>query len=105
MGQAFLASYLIGLREGLEITLVVSILIAYLVKSDRRRQLLPLWAGVAVAVVMSVLFGALLTYTETTLLADSASRELFEAITSVVAVALVTWMILDRKSTRLNSSH
>lgn len=99
MGQAFLASYLIGLREGLEITLVVSILIAYLVKSDRRRQLLPLWAGVAVAVVMSVLFGALLTYTETTLLADSASRELFEAITSVVAVVLVTWMIFWMRRT------
>src|SRR3954469_14346056 len=99
MGQAFLASYLIGLREGLEITLVVSILIAYLVKSGRRRQLLPLWCGVALAVVLSVLFGALLTYTETTLLADSASRELFEAITSVLAVVLVTWMIFWMRRT------
>jgi high-affinity iron transporter len=103
MGQAFLASYLIGLREGLEATLVVSILVAYLVKAGRRRQLLPLWAGVAAAVALSVLFGALLTYTETSLLADYRSRELFEAITSVVAVALVTWMIfwLRRTSRRL----
>src|SRR3954449_2395615 len=99
MGQAFLASYLIGLREGLEITLVVSILIAYLVKSGRRRQLVPLWAGVALAVALSVLFGALLTYTETTLLADTASRELFEAVTSVVAVVLVTWMIFWMRRT------
>ena len=99
MGQAFLASYLIGLREGLEVTLVVSILIAYLVKSDRRRELLPLWGGVAAAIVLSVLFGALLTYTETTLLADTQSRELFEAITSVVAVALVTWMIFWMRRT------
>ena len=99
MGQAFLASYLIGLREGLEVTLVVSILIAYLVKSDRRRELLPLWAGVAAAIVLSVLFGALLTYTETTLLADTQSRELFEAITSVVAVVLVTWMIFWMRRT------
>src|SRR4051795_6878180 len=99
MGQAFLASYLIGLREGLEVTLVVSILVAYLVKSGRRRQLLPLWGGVAAAVVASVLFGALLTYTETTLLADTASRELFEAITSVVAVVLVTWMIFWMRRT------
>ncbi len=103
MGQAFLASYLIGLREGLEATLVVSILVAYLVKSDRRRELLPLWAGVAAAIVLSVLFGALLTYTETSLLADYRSRELFEAITSVVAVVLVTWMIfwLRRTARRL----
>lgn len=103
MGQAFLASFLIGLREGLEATLLVSILVAYLVKSGRRRQLLPLWAGVAAAVALSVLFGALLTYTETSLLADYRSRELFEAITSVVAVALVTWMIfwLRRTARRL----
>jgi high-affinity iron transporter len=99
MGQAFLASYLIGLREGLEATLVVSILVAYLVQAGRRRQLLPLWCGVAAAVGLSVLFGALLTYTETSLLADYRSRELFEAITSVVAVALVTWMIFWMRRT------
>jgi high-affinity iron transporter len=99
MGQAFLASYLIGLREGLEVTLVVSILIAYLVKAGRRRELVPLWSGVAAAVVLSVLFGALLTYTETTLLADTRSRELFEAITSVIAVVLVTWMIFWMRRT------
>ena len=99
MSQAFLASYLIGLREGLEATLVVSILVAYLVKSGRRRQLLPLWAGVAAALAVSVLFGALLTYTETTLLADYRSRELFEAITSVLAVGLVTWMVFWMRRT------
>jgi len=99
MGQAFLASYLIGLREGLEAPPVGSILVAYLVKSGRRRQLLPLWAGVALAVVLSVLFGALLTYTETTLLADYRSQELFEAITSVLAVGLVTWMVFWMRRT------
>src|SRR6476620_9766875 len=99
MGQACLASYLIGLREGLEVTLVVSILIAYLVKAGRRRELIPLWAGVAAAIVLSVLFGAHLTYTETTLLADTQSRELFEAVTSVVAVVLVTWMIFWMRRT------
>src|SRR4051812_28112066 len=99
MDRAFLASYLIGLREGLEATLVVSILLAYLVKSGRRRQLFPMWIGVAAAIALSVLFGGLLTYTQTTLLADTESRELFEAITSVVAVVLVTWMIFWMRRT------
>ena len=72
MGQAFLASYLIGLREGLEVTLVVSILIAYLVKADRRRELLRCGPASRPRSSPSVLFGALLTYTETTLLADVA---------------------------------
>ncbi|MEV0378272.1 iron uptake transporter permease EfeU [Micrococcus luteus] len=87
------ATYLIGLREGLEATLVVSILIAFLVKSDRRDRLPQVWGGVALAVVLSVFFGWLLEYTSTTLLANSADRELFEAVTSVAAVAFVTAMI------------
>jgi high-affinity iron transporter len=85
------ASYLIGLREGLEATLVVSILVAFLVKSDQCRYLPHVWGGVAAAAALSVAFGALLTYTSTTL--SFTHRELFEAIASVTAVAFVTWMI------------
>ncbi|MBG0568838.1 iron uptake transporter permease EfeU [Actinoplanes aureus] len=88
-----LATYLIGLREGLEATLVVSILIAFLVKAERRDRLPQVWAGVAAAVALSVGFGWLLSYTSTTLLREYEQRELFEAITSILAVVFVTWMI------------
>src|SRR5688500_14852080 len=88
-----LATYLIGLREGLEATLVVSILIAFLVKSDRKDRLVQVWAGVGLAVALSVFFGWLLSYTSTSLLQEYEQRELFEAITSVLAVGFVTWMI------------
>src|SRR3954467_2806633 len=98
MGQAFLASYLIGLREGLEMVLVVSILVAYLVKTGRRKQLLPVWLGVAAAVALSLTFGWVLTYVSSTVL-YGPQHELFDAITSVVAVALVTWMIFWMRRT------
>ncbi|MEU4408807.1 iron uptake transporter permease EfeU [Streptosporangium sp. NPDC023963] len=85
------ASYLIGLREGLEATLVVSVLVALLVKSDRRDRLPLVWAGVGAALVLSVAFGALLTFTVARL--EYRQQELFEAITSLLATAFVTWMI------------
>ena len=87
------ATYLIGLREGLEATLVVSILVAFLVKSQRRDRLPQVWAGVGLAVALSVGFGSLIQYTSTSLLRTSESRALFEAVTSVAAVVFVTWMI------------
>src|SRR3954452_15927731 len=98
MGQAFLASYLIGLREGLEMVLVVSILVAYLVKTGRRKQLLPVWLGVLAAVAVSLTFGWVLTYVSSTVL-YGPQHELFDAITSVIAVGLVTWMIFWMRRT------
>jgi len=91
IGTAMTASYLIGLREGLECTLVVTILIAFLVKSDQRRYLPHVWAGVLAAAALSFGFGALLTYTEAYL--STQHSELFEAVASTVAVVFVTWMI------------
>ncbi|XVQ82462.1 iron uptake transporter permease EfeU [Microbispora siamensis] len=85
------ASYLIGLREGLEATLVVSILVAFLVKSDRRERLPMVWAGVGVAVLLSVAFGALLTFTAAHL--DTQQQEMFDAVTSLAATVFVTFMI------------
>jgi high-affinity iron transporter len=85
------AIFLIGLREGLEITLVVSILVAFLVKTGRTRLLRHVWAGVAVAVAISIGFAALLQAGAARL--TFTQQEFFEAIASFVAVAFVTWMI------------
>ncbi len=86
-----LANYLIGLREGLEAGLIVGILIAYLGKIGRRDLFGRLWFGIGIAVAVSLGVGALLTWGPYAM--TFQAQEVLGGTLSLVAVALVTWMI------------
>jgi len=92
-----LANFLIGLREGLEAALVVSILVAYVVRTGRRQALRSIWLGAGAAAAISLAAGALLTFTSRSL--TFKAQETFGGVMSILAVALVTWMIFWMRRT------
>ena len=98
MPDYFAPNLLIGLREGLEASLVVSILVAFLVKTQRADKLKWVWAGVTIAVAFSVASWYSITYLFTNI--DSfKQQELTGGILSLVAVTFVTGMIFWMRST------
>ncbi len=85
-------SGLIGLREGLEAGIIVMVLIAFLVKSDRRDALKWVWLGVGAAVLMTV--GVFLTIQYGAYTVTGLAAEAIAGVASLVAVVIVTSMVL-----------
>src|SRR5258705_4666163 len=88
-------SGLIGLREGLEAAIVVTILVSFLVKAQRRDALRWVWLGVAAAIAMTVAVFLVIQFGENTI--SGLAAEAIAGIASLVAVSIVTTMVLWMK--------
>jgi high-affinity iron transporter len=80
------------LREGFEVTLLVAIVLAYLVKIERRESIRQVWYGVGAALLVSLTVGGILFVTAGEL--EGRPEEIFEGTAMWVAVGFLTYMIL-----------
>jgi high-affinity iron transporter len=92
VGAQLFGSGLIGVREGLEAGIIVMVLVAFLVKSDRRDALKWVWLGVGAAVLMTVAVFLTIQYGAYTI--TGLAAEAIAGVASLVAVVIVTSMVL-----------
>ena len=93
------AAFLITLREGLEISIVLAILLGYLVKTGRADRTGSVWTGAAIAAVVCLVTGILFN----TLVGEfeGKSEQAIEGFLALAAAIVLTWMILwMRKNAR-----
>jgi high-affinity iron transporter len=82
---------LIGLREGVEACLVITIVTAFLSRVGRRSWVAAVRIGLGCALLVSVSAGSLLFYS--TAILGERGQDIFEAVISGVALVFVTGMI------------
>lgn len=85
------SAFLITLREGLEMSLIVGIILAYLARTGNRREFGAIWAGVVGAVVLSLLAGGVILVTAGEF--RGRGEQLFEGLAMFTAVGVLTYMI------------
>ncbi|MCB8876052.1 iron uptake system protein EfeO [Acidisoma silvae] len=85
-----LATFVIGLREGLEGALIIGIIAAFL--RNNGKSLVPMWIGVGLAMALAMLVGAALDLVEQAL--PQAAQEGMETVIGGIALVFVTGMIV-----------
>lgn len=86
------ASFLITLREGLEISLVLAILLGYLVKTGRTDRIGAMWTGAGLAAALCLVAGIAVHAVTDSL--EGKAEQAVEGVMALAACAVLTWMIL-----------
>jgi high-affinity iron transporter len=93
--SSLLPTFVITLREGVEAALVVGIVLACLKKADQKHLNRWVFLGVAAGLLASALIGFLFGWLIRLLGAASPIAEpMLEGVFSVIAIALLSWMLL-----------
>ncbi len=87
-----LPSLIITLREGVEASLIVGIIAAFLLKEGHREALKQMWLGVGIAVVLCMIVAVVLRVVDQQL--PQREQEGLETVVGLVAVGMVTYMIV-----------
>ena len=90
------ASLLITLREGLEISLVLAIIVGYLAKSGRTGYFRQIWLGSGLAVGVCIIAG--LAFRAAVGDLTGKSEQFIEGTLAFSAAAVLTWMIFWMRS-------
>ena len=87
-----LATFVIGLREGLEAALIVGIIATFLRQRGRPDLLGRVWAGVAVAIALCLTVAVALQIVNAKL--PATEQEALEAVIGFIAVGMVSYMLV-----------
>jgi len=85
------ASFLITLREGLEISLVLAILFGYLSKTNRASDFRHVWVGSGIAVLVCLVLGIVINSAVGGL--NGKVEQAVEGVLALAACAVLSWMV------------
>ncbi len=92
-----LATLVIFLREGVEASMIIAILLAYLNRSGQRQHFRDVFAGVAAALVLAAA-GGVIAYQTIRSYDGSRVQTIFETVTYLLAAGVLTYMTFWMRS-------
>lgn len=95
----FLTGMVLGFREGLEAFLIIVILLRFLRRAERTELIKSVWSGAGLGILASLVVGGGLYAVSSALGRMEQTAKLWESLSSLIALALITtfiiWMIRE----------